>query len=412
MGKIVLAAVVVLLLGFAGALSFDVDGSAYTKGETIAISGSSFPDAEIGINAVYGAKIVFGQAVNADANGNFSLLYEIPYLAPSGDWNIILSDGSYTASEIVNVGLDAASARYVITFLSPTTEEQKRASDINISVRVTDSGMPVGNARVFAWGIGGRAIELFESREGVYSAGYEIPYDSGLGKSSIIATAEKEADGQRFGGETAVNVNVTESAILIEIIEPSLKSFGLGSVIPIVINASYISGKPADNAVLTAKIGKNEIELRKKVDGRYYGEYETSSSDLGETGIRINAMDSAGNRGTKTTSIIVSGWLMWFIRTNIIYISAAAIIILMFFAACYSGIKRRLKLSSARNERNRAVGMLEKAQRDYFEKRTISRDAYQRTSSKCTSIIAELDQKIKALEKDGKTRDKKKAVKK
>lgn len=407
MRKIVFAAVLVCLLGFAGALSFNADSNSYKKGETIAIAGSSSPFAEIGINAGYGAKNVFAQETVGDANGNFSLLYIIPYLAPSGDWNVVLSDGNSTASKTINVALGAESARYVITFLSPTAEGQNRASDIKISVRVSDSGIPVKGAKVFAWGIEGSGIELSESREGVYSAGYEIPFDSTLGKSSIIAVAEKGIGGQKFGGETALEINVAESAILIEVAEPSIKSIELGSVIKIAVNASYMGGKPVENATLKAKIGKNEIELRRTSPGKYAGEYATSASDFGEMGISITAEDSAGNRGAKATSVIVSGWLMWFIRENIIYISAAIIIMLALLAACYSRIRCAIQLSSARNERNKAAAVLEKAQRDYFEKRIISRDAYQRASSKCASIIAELDQKIRALEKDGKEREKK-----
>ena len=402
MKKIILAAVLVCLLGFAGALSFNTDGNSYKKGEIIAIAGSSFPFAEIEINAVHGEKNVFAQEVVGDANGNFGLLYAIPYLVPSGGWNLILSDGNSTASKTINVALGAESARYVITFLSPTAEGQKRASDIKISVRVSDSGTPVKGARVFAWVVDGEGIELLESREGVYSAGYEIPFDSVLGKTSIIAAAEKEIDGQKFGGETALEINVAESAILIEVAEPSIKSIELGSIMQIAVNASYTSGKPVGNAKLTVKIGDNEIELKRISPGKYAGDHATSASDFGEIGIIIDAEDSAGNRGAKATSIIVSGWLMWFIRENIIYISVAIIIMLALLAACYFRIRRALQLGSARNERNKAAAALEKAQRDYFEKRTISRDAYQRTSSKCASIIAELDQKISALEKDGK----------
>ncbi|KKT73634.1 MAG: GTP-binding protein TypA/BipA, partial [Candidatus Peregrinibacteria bacterium GW2011_GWA2_44_7] len=90
-------------------------------------------------------------------------------------------------------------------------------------------------------------------------------YEFQVGKPEVVI---KEIDGQKFGGETALEINVAESAILIEVAEPSIKSIELGSIMQIAVNASYTSGKPVENAALTAKIGKNEIELKRMSPGK------------------------------------------------------------------------------------------------------------------------------------------------
>lgn len=392
---------VILVASGAQALGVNFGKGSYYKGEVIDVSGQCGVSGRVNLTLEYSKKMLAGQGIDCNF-GIFFFSYESSYLDPAGGWSAeIEGDGNSVVAK-ADVLATPKSAYYLITFLSPITLEHSRNDDVKVRVRVTDAGTPVEDAEVQTWDSGGTKRQLAPEGAGLYYFDYTVPYDTRATSWNIIVTAQKVADGERFGGESSLITEITKANINIEKVEPKTSTFELGESIPIAVKISYQNGKKVIDPVVMASVKDKELVMVPAPDGTFRTEYAASAGEEGGLAFGITAKDGAGNTGKISANVVAVAGPVWFIKSNILYIIMILVVAAISGRFVYNAVNEKLFLERLKTEREKTTELIKALQRDYFERATVPRAMYERSLSEHKTRLGELEKKIALMEEAGK----------
>lgn len=385
-----------LLICFsANALTLNTDKDSYEKGETINVSGSSESAVRLTIS---NGKIKIAEEELIPEGNLFEFSYKSTYLDPSGQWTITAENDMNRIEKDFEVRIPARGAYFLITFFSPSTGEHKRTKNIEINVEITDAGVPINSAEVVAYGASGERLQLEPKGEGIYYLNYAIPFNAPLGEWNLVLTAKKGYGNNLTGGENSIKLTVIETPILLEVVRPSTQIIGLGERTTIIVKPTYFNGKTVDESTtLTARINSEIVDFARESNGEYIAYY--TPGELGELKIEVSAEDSAQNEGSKVLTIIVGGWLEFFIGQYWLYLLIGIIIAALIVYKTQSKVIYDFRLNSLKKEKEKTKLMLKKVQEDYFKKGVIDKTNYEPTSSEYKKKLCAIDEKINVLMK-------------
>lgn len=397
------AMLVLIALACSGwAVSLGFGSPDYKKGDLIEVSGTCGPSGRAHLDIEYAKKLLAEQDIDCNRRA-FVFYYQSSFLDPSGGWSARAeSDGNFDVAKTdVSHAANNMSAYQLITFLSPTAGEYRRNEDLAVKVRITDAGTPVEDANVLTWGVDGHRIYLNSEGAGMYSADYTIPYDTDVTSWSILVTSQSGGETRR-GGEHSIIAVVKKAPIAIETDEPKTSTFELGDAIPIKFRAAYFNGKPLVNPVARVFVGEAELVPEAKPGGVFETAYTPGAGEEGSISFEISVEDDAGNSGRMAVNVVAIAGIIWFMKSNLLYIIATIVVVAVTGRFVYGSVHGAMHFEKLKKEREKTMQMIKVLQRDYFELAIMPRRAYEKSLSEYKAKLGELSKKIALAEEKNK----------
>lgn len=383
------------------ALTLATDEENYVKGEQIHVSGTAYGDN--GTTPIScEATLIFScvewerRAAIQINNGTYTYDYTISFGDPDGTWDVTLQVGDNTVSDSISVGLPTGTVYYTVEILSPPKgHSYMRGAEVRISANVTEAGAPVENAVVSCRSSKGDNLPTFtENSPGRYSLSYTLGWDEPLGDWCISVEAKKIIDSKLKAGGSYTTVGIEPSVINLDILRPTTHNFVRGETVNIEVRASYPTGTPPENVVVTASLPNGEnMSLTKGENDTYVGSYDITSENITGWIMGITATDPYGNSGTSsfTVSVTPPESPTPLLLVLLVVIISLAVAITSSFTVLRK--RRAGRLRSIKEEKKD----IQKAQTDvavqYFKKGEISRETYDK-------LMHELERKLTELEKE------------
>ncbi|MCX6778447.1 MAG: hypothetical protein NT157_06230 [Candidatus Micrarchaeota archaeon] len=385
--------VLLLLASACFALEISTGKNAYTKGETLIVSGTNATE-PVSIVITNDCRLLFSETV-ATNGGNFSKNFTITFLEPKGGWLINASSGGESAGASVTVTSPREASYYLVKLTSPPEGVAfERTEKMPISAYITDSGKPLKDAKVKAW-VGCAPVLLAETGPGVYEYEYQLPVDGKAGDTQLYVTAE-EGKTAKFGGENGVVFKVEKAAINVVFLSPTADAYNVGENIPIEVALNYPNGEAVEGANVSIKVGGAQVPVGLQASGAYRADYLVGAKDQGTLIISAEADDPYGNSGSASHDpISVGGWFEWFIWANMHYIIIGAVIIIA--SAAYVSIRARNQINEDALERKKIeiTEMEKQLQTDYIKKGLLDRGTYERRMTEYEAQLTEIENRLK-----------------
>ncbi len=323
----------IILSQLASSITIQADKQSYLKGQTVSIEGYTVGQyKKVKLLAINEGKVVVDQQIESNISGYFSLEYPIGYLDPTGLWQISATEESETQSVNINVDSSRQSQFLTVNILSPSAEKYARGQKIKLNVQVLDAGKNVEDAKVNFWDFKGERHRLVSQKNGFYTYDFDVPADANLGEFKLYVDAESFSNEQTIGGEAIQKLEIVQSLIAFDVIEPAFSEIRLGQQVPFKLNAFYSDGTLLGEAEAFVKIRDFKFSLSRTAEDTFEGSYRPNEKDAGLLEITITVRDNLGNSVEKIVRMNVTGWLEYTISNNLIalLIIVALIIFILF----------------------------------------------------------------------------------
>lgn len=390
-------------------LSFTADKENYFLSDSIGISGSlKKKDLALDLPIRLRISIPAEYETLVDKNimpvsGNYEFSYKTATIQKAGTWKIELyaEDGNKNSARLVKE-INLLKPGSVISLgvkLKPEKEALQRGgySDINIEVFSPSGEATDANVVLEAFG---KQVNADRLGTGIYSARIYADFSVGAGKQSIKASAKKEQDGAIYSGSAVIDINVSETALNIEVLEPKGKHYLIGDAMPIKARASYADGSAVENAEIEAIVGGKKIKLYAREKGIYYGGHIVSEADRGLLKISFSVKDSYGNSiEGGNGELDVSGYSPMFYARE--YGLAAALIFVFVLAAVLgarSVALKKIRIGIMRKKEKQIIEVIKGLQYQYFKEASMDKKTYDSEVNKYEAKLNDLRDNIAIAE--------------
>jgi len=383
----------------------------YAQTEEIPVTGNlldafnnSMPNANITLTLT-SADTKYTATGKTDSKGMFSLKLRTTLLDLLGGWKLSVkasdsngNNGNYDSNFTLLMPL--ASLYYNIVFLSPIDRESYfKGENLKISVKVMDVDNPVGEAQVLMKLSTGEILPLSEvsTGAGIYQTEYRLKFSDQSGNWSIGVQALKDTQNGSVGGGKSIFVSVRPVDLKINVISPTGNRFSVGDTAKIKLKVTYPDNTEATGIIVNATPVKETIALLENQPGIYEGVYRFSEKDVGRSKFRIFASDGFENTGFVEPSIsIVKPTIMDFIKrywyVEVVIVAIAGGLMYQFYLPQYN-IKRYEDVLEELKTRKKD------AQDQYFVKRSIDRETYEKIMKEADHKMIEIKTKMEILKK-------------
>lgn len=399
-------------------ITLETDEDSYEKGQKIQISGTA-KDPN-GDNVGSGTATITISSGNwtdtrtaSISQGIYSTEYYITFDKPIGTYTISAtatdSHGhatQNTPNTQVQVSEPGNYEQYSMDIISPTTGQlYKRGETVTFTISLENQDQEkIQGATVQAILNNGQTIKLTGGTGGIYSASYDIGYDSTTGNISAYIEAKKEEDEKLKMGFDYVEFKIQSIKPTIEILEPSAgQMVESGENILIKIKAVYPDGTHVQEGVLKAigPDGKNLVFTKTQEAGIFTATYVATTEDIGNWNMNIQIQDAYGNTATLNggdIDIVQSK-----LTTNMIrywYVTLTIITTIILLAIYIINKKlRQIKNNNLKNQIQQIKTLKQKNAVLYFSKGELTRETYDKLTQEYENKIAKLSKKQRLLEK-------------
>ena len=397
-------------------MDLKTDKVSYEKGQTIRISGENVRGPENNLVASGTATIRLSSGTWRSAefkvpisNGAYSYNYYISFGNPpttgTGTWTVAVSASDNLGNmgdntKNISVAIPPGKVYYTVAFTSPVSgSTHSRGENIIVSVKVTEGGANIENAKVTSNTPTGENIVLDNIAPGTYSRTYAIGWGNPTGDWSISVEGTKTADGTFKAGGSWINVKIVSATLGVSLLSPTRTRFEVGENVVVRAKIIYPTGEPIENASvkINTPTGENLVLVHEE-NGIYRASHALGSQDIGAWSMAVTASDSYGNSGSRTsiidvTPVEVPGFLAryWWAMLSAIF----AVGIASAYAA--RGKMRVGKLRDIQREMKEIPRLKREAAIKYFKEGTISRGAYDKMIKEYDARMDELKKQETAL---------------
>lgn len=385
-------------------LTLATDEDNYDKGQTIQISGTAAdPKGNTVSSGTTTIQLSYGdwswENTVQISNGAYSDNFQISFGHPEGTWTIEASvtdslGNSGSTSKNIGVTTPAAYAYYTVQIQSPVAGlSYLRGSDIDISVKVTESGANVDNAEVSLTTPTGESIVLNETSPGTYTGRYSLEWDDPEGTWSVSVEGKKTVDNTFKAGGGYINIEVKPATLQVALLSPTERKFEVGESITVSAEVSYPDGAPVEDVTVSATTPAGEtLTLAYESDGVYSAGYVVTEQDVGSWALQVSAADLYGNSGSKTSvisvvpmgtvGILTTYW--WAVLGGIVAAGVASA-----FVTRRVRLAGRLKrITKEKREINR---LMKETETRYYKEGSITRDTFDELIRGYEARMAELN---------------------
>ena len=382
---------VLLLAASAFALSAGLNGESFKKGSTLQFTGICDTGNPVSITLSSKGRHVFSGTF--DCQASYAAAISIDFLFPSGEYSALVSDGKVTHMLSFSIEPSRESTFLVLSLLSPAKEDFYRTEDMNVFVKVTDSGNPVVDANVFVWDFDGNALLLQHAGDGIYFAELTVPVAAKLGSTDLTLVAQ-ENNGALIGGELERTLRFRKAAVLVLLLKPELTNYDTGALLDISATATYPNQKPVEQAQLAATLAGKEIALQQQGDGSFKASLSTADFASGAAELVVTATDAAGNSGEARKTLILSQNINFYLIHYWFYALAAILLALgagmLVRRQVLASVSRKQLLEEREKLKQRIAGL----QTSYFNKATLSKDAFRQQTSELNARLDDINKRL------------------
>ncbi|MBN2126791.1 MAG: hypothetical protein JW703_00185 [Candidatus Diapherotrites archaeon] len=398
MKKIVLIAFILLFSLTVLALSLDTNSVRYEQGEKMSFFGSCTSGTSLQLTAVMDVIHIFSSELKCSKEGKYSFEYDSSFTDAPGNWIIKAVSNEGTVVKKISMLRARNASFFLVSFLSPSSNEIFLANDLNIVVQVSDKGKPVDEAVVYFFDLDGQKRKMNFISNGTYLYEYTIPFNSDINSWNLLVLSEKEGENP-IGGYGSMQLNLVPAVISVELIEPVFSSYDLSQEIPVKVKATYFNGKPLNQPKVFLKIKDREIYLEQLDFDTFYLNYSPDMLDIGSLTLTVNAFDSAGNSGNISKIIQTKGELLFILKENMLLIFAAAVLIVLIVLLFSNKISRASLLNKQGKEEKELTQKIKELQEDYFLNQRIGTEEYKKLLAEYTSRLNAAKEKISRIKK-------------
>ena len=385
-------------------------GDSYTLGQAIEIDGivtakTTPVSIPIDMNIIIGGNAIFEDSLESDSEGKFYVSYHTSTMEPLGEWKISLFgvDEKYnllSVEKIIEMRGAKKTSFLALTIISEFLETYERGGDVDIIIGIRDTdGLTVGGAEVNVITPSGKLLELNELKRGEYSVAYKIEAGMDTGKHTFRVTALHSDENVVYQGSSEFDINVVETVINIEILEPEARHYRVGDVLEAKVRLTYPSGKAVNEADVRVAINGRELRLEAREAGIFAMERVLKEEELGTVKLVYSAEDVYGNRHFSEMQIEVSGTnFLYQLQRNIGLIG----VIVVIFIAVYAVFKFRKRRTMLEKRRDELIALEVGLQKKYFGGGDITKEEYAKLKNKYETELEEVKGKIVKEQKNGK----------
>ena len=381
-----------IFLTLVNALTFNLNPSEITKEEIIQMHGDC-DEGSIKIYADNYDRFVFEKSLECDDSGKYFAEYEVSFLDPEGYWNIYSEQNNELKSETVLIKPTKKSKFLVITFLSPGKESYYKNEYLDLSVKITDAGNIVEDAKVIFWDLHDERQKLEYQKDGIYSVEYTIPLDTDTTEWQIRITAEQENEDEKIGGEAKLNIEIENAKFKINVLKPDKPSIETGSQLIVEAEITYLNNKEFDGKA-KVQIGDHEFSLDKKTNNVYSGTMFVSDEYLESESIIISIEDKFGNSANKEINLLVTSGFFSSLLSETGYLIAGLVLIIIFGLFVYPKVKTKLETNNLKKEKKILNSQIRELQKDYFERNKMPKKTYNKKLAEFELRLAEIEKTL------------------
>lgn len=379
-------------------ISVEASKKNFLKGETMAIAGRSSGEALV--TAFSGNREIFSETIVPDANKNFSLVYNIGFSDPSGEWVVYASTPFKEVSEKIVVSADN-SKLLEVNFLSPVAAHFEKNSVVSIVAKVSLLGNPVDNAVVDVWGVFGERVRLENTGNGAYSIPYRVPFHAPEGTWELLAVAANE---KNLSGEAKIRLGVLELNPKIELIEPWSGKFSFGQPLVVRIKAYYPEDIPASDA--SAKIvlnmpveNSNVLTLRGTGNGLFETVLPTTLFSNKPLEMKVVLATGIEKTVQQDFQLLPDSYLFNFLKANVFFLAFPLVILAIGAIVWVSRLKPKSSQEKLLQKKKSILGDLKKLEHDYYKKNLLSGNEFREKKLAIKSKIDSIDISLKTTKK-------------
>ncbi|MBU0635845.1 hypothetical protein KKE06_02355, partial [Candidatus Micrarchaeota archaeon] len=389
------------------ALNIGSNKNTYSLGDLIQLNGlikrQGVPlEQEIHLVLSGGGTILLEEFLTSDSQGAFSISYPTTTVDPEGEWTVFAEAmdeaGNYGFFEkTIRVFESQAFVELQIELLTGIDTFFERGETKKLLVRLLDQyGELVENARV-EWVSPLGETFVFTAEKGQYALSYLFPHDLEAGVQLFQIRAQKETEYSTQQGLEEIELQISETPLIITVLEPVDFSVQVGEAIDFTIQVSYSSGALVEQASFSGSINGKPVFFSALEKGVYVASYAVQPEDQGRPSFSLIVTDEFQNQGIVELDFAVSGVSpLHFVRENAWLLAiVVGISEIMFLGGYHANFFRRKKDVLVKRKQVLESKIAEN-QKQYYKLNIITRATYTKLHSQYS---LELERIAKELEK-------------
>ena len=336
-----------------------------------------------------GSKTVDEYETDSDINGNFSYAFHSSLADLSGNWKIKISgsDDFNNFSDFEQPFLMTRPQKIDplnIEVINDFRKEYNKLESVEFIVKVIDDQFNiVKDANLTVELPGNKIANLHELEPGKYLGSVLIERQIPAGEQEFKIAVSIEKNGSVVQGEKKIKLKINPIQLNLKIISPKKLSYEAGEEMELKVELTDSEGKEVNDAVVKAKIGEQEIELKLFEIGTYKAVYATKESERGKLKIFFSADDGFGDMSLAEREVEVAGKnLIFSLLQNIIALGILAVLGIVAAALIFFIFLRKSSIKSLQDKLNELERFEKKAQEMYFHGSEISKEEYNKLMEK------------------------------
>ena len=228
-----------------------------------------------------------------------------------------------------------------------------------------------------------KSVKLHELEPGKYLGSVLIERQVPAGEEELVIAASYEKNGSIIGGEKKIKIKINPIQLNMKIISPKKLSYEAGEEMELKVDVTDSENKEVNDAIVKAKIGKQEIELKLFEIGSYRAVYQPTESEKGKLKIFFSADDGFGDTSFADREVEVAGKnLIFSVLQNIIALGILAILGIIAAVLIFFIFMRKNNIKTLQDKLDELDRFEKKAQEMYFHRSEISKEEYTKLMEK------------------------------
>lgn len=387
----------IFLSTLAAGLAIDTPLDEYTKGDEITFTIQCTQGRTNNFSIKEGTRIIVDQDFLCPALGQHSYSIFTNFLDPAGIWVAEISSSEGSAIKEITMNEKREAGFLLVRFQSPAQGTYFRGEIIPINVEIRDAGELVLDANAVFWGAKGEKIILQNKQNGTYFYEYTIPLDAEPKEFELEVLVQKKNQNSAIGGKGTVALEIQNSPVLIEILEPKATTFDMGENIRFSIKATYPNGKPLIDPSLNITLGDTKTSFSKISENVFEASPKATLVASGSIDATINASDTFGNSSEKKLSLVITCSPTCLVKQYGLYFAGLLLIVFVIGRTILSKAKTQNDLVSLEKEKQKTLELIKSLQAEYFGKGVMPAASYKKNLAEYKEKIVEIEERIKNL---------------
>ena len=355
------------------------------------------------VEIVTGSKLIDAFETNTDQNGNFTYVFHSSLADLPGIWKIKVI-GVDQFGNLAEHEQSVLMSRPVkvdplnIEILNEFRDEYDKLETVEFIVKAIDEHFNyVNDANLQVIMPGNKSVKLHELEPGKYLGSVLLEREIPSGEQEIKITASSEKNGSVIQGDKVIKFRINPVQLNMKIVSPKKLTYEVGEEMELKVEVTDTMEKEVNDAVVRAKIGSDEIELKLFEIGTYRAVYLPTESQKGKLKVFLSADDGYGDTSFAEREVEIAGRnLLYTFLQNIVVFGTLAVLGLIAAVLIFFIFLRKTSIRGLQEKLDELERFEKKTQEMYFHRSEISKEEYTKLMEKYENEIKEVKMKLNA----------------